>query len=302
MIPSFSAIESFFWAANLLSFRRAAEILNVTQPAISYRIRELEGGLGVQLFSRAGRGVQLTSDGAALFAYAERMMSIARDVESNISVRRQTTQPIKLGVIDSFTSICMPQLLARLDKGLPNLRVSITIDNSHALASRVSQGTLDAAVLSTPPMLPGMELEQLGVQAVGWFASPELKLKSSTLSFTRLTKFRIFSTPAPSNLYFLILRSAGIDPNAHLLFSECNSLAVILRIIEDGLGVGILPKRMVETQCRTGLIEEIFPEKVEIPPQEIFVAYNKGSLNRSLRVTFTAIKELVQESNFCQTV
>ena len=63
MALSFSALESFYWVAQLRNFSAAAEKLHITQPTVSYRIRELEEHLGVSLFVRQKRGLLLTSEG-----------------------------------------------------------------------------------------------------------------------------------------------------------------------------------------------------------------------------------------------
>ncbi|WP_369790514.1 LysR family transcriptional regulator [Rouxiella sp. WC2420] len=298
MISNFSAIESFFWAAQLSSFRAAAELLNVSQPTISYRIKELEASLGISLFDRQGRGVELTSDGHALCAYVERMMSIASDIEANVSVRRHQTQPIRLGIIDSFAIICLPTLLKRIDKLHPNLRVSITTDNSHALAAKLSNGSIDLAILSTPPQLPGVELTSLGKQSISWVASPALGLGQQRLSAERFSQLRIFSTPAPSNLHYLILGSLGKDPALNLHVNECSSLALILTLVKEGLGISLLPERIAQQELAGGLLEMLSSDSFSLPPQDVFIAHNKGIINRSVKLMAALIHDVALESDY----
>jgi len=104
MALSFSAVEAFYWASQLRSFNAAAEKLSITQPTVSYRIKELEEQLGVPLFIRQKRQLQLTSEGEALKHYAEAMIGIARDIESNIKTRNTRLPTLRVGVMDSFAA------------------------------------------------------------------------------------------------------------------------------------------------------------------------------------------------------
>lgn len=299
MILNFTAIESFFWVAQLSSFRAAAELLHVSQPTISYRIRELETDLGTTLFFRKGRGIELTSDGHALSAYVERMMSIASDIEANISVRKNLTQPVRIGVIDSFAVICLPALLKRIDKMHPDLRVSVSTDNSHALAAKLSTGAIDMAILSTPPHLPGIDLISLGRQEINLISSPKLNLNSKILTSEKIAKLRIFSTPAPSNLHYLILGSLGKDPGFSLQINECNSLVLILNFICEGLGVSLLPTRIAQDELANGTLELVNPSVYKFPYQEVYIAHNNGIINRSVKSVASMIKDVSGENKYC---
>ena len=133
MALSFSALESFYWVAQLRNFSAAAEKLHITQPTVSYRIRELEEHLGVSLFVRQKRGLLLTSEGEALKRYAESMIGIARDIESNIRTRNTRLPTLRVGVMDSFAVVCLPALLNELDIRFAGTRVAATVDTSPAL-------------------------------------------------------------------------------------------------------------------------------------------------------------------------
>lgn len=198
MSLSFPALESFYWVAQLRGFNAAATRLNVSQPTVSYRIRELEDRLGVSLFVRRGRHLDLTSDGEALKRYAEAMIAIARDIEANVRTRNTRLPTLRVGVIDSFAGVCLPSLLRELDSRFAGSRIAAMVDTSHRLADQLSQGLLDIAVLSTPPPHENVALELLGRQSVDWIASPGLGLPRRTVSDEELLAQRIFTTDRKS--------------------------------------------------------------------------------------------------------
>ncbi len=298
MAPSFASLESFYWVAHLQSFSGAANLLNISQPTVSYRIRELESQLGVQLFVRKGRTFSITSDGAALRGYAEQMISVARNIESNIQVRGSGPRRLRIGVIDSFAAICLPFLLNQLEARFPNMRVATTIDNSYLLAARLADGELDVALLSTPPAYANIDLQLLGQQKVEWIANPDLGLSSGPISISDLMKQRIFCTPAPSNLHSLTMAIFSGVHEAGLGLNDCNSLAAILDLVRAKVGICLVPTRLAQVDLAQGRLS-IIDTGTLLPLQDVFIGTNKGVVNRSLPQVLRFIKKVSKDLEYC---
>ncbi|MCP8894501.1 LysR family transcriptional regulator [Shinella daejeonensis] len=298
MAFSFSALESFYWVSQLLSFNAAADRLHVSQPTVSYRIRELEEQLGVSLFVRQKRQLVLTSEGEALKHYAESMIAIARDIESNIKTRNTRLPTLRVGVIDSFADVCLPALLDELDNRFAGTRIAAMVDTSHKLASQLSEGLLDIAVLSTPPPHDNVALELLGRQSVDWVASRKLRLPSGTISDAELLGQRIFATPAPSNLHSLTTGFLATSTGAGLRLNVCNSLGTILNLVQSGTGIGILPTRLVQEQLRQGTIQTLKTRMV-LPLQEVFIGTNKGVIVRALPQVVEMVRKVSASVAYC---
>ena len=117
---SLKSLEAFYWVARQRSFHAAAERLCVTQPSVSYRIKELEQQLGRALFIRAGRNVRLTRHGQALLHHAERMFEAAQDLDNQFRSKSAIQGNFRIGVTDAFSVICLPDLesVRRLHEGL----------------------------------------------------------------------------------------------------------------------------------------------------------------------------------------
>ncbi len=295
---SLSALESFYWVSQLKSFNAAAEQLNVTQPTVSYRIRELETQLGVSLFHRQKRQLLLTSEGEALKGYAEAMIGIARDIESNIRTRNTRLPTLRVGVMDSFAVACLPALLDELDRRFAGSRIAATVDTSHNLAKDLSEGLLDVAVVSTPPAHENVALELLGRQSVSWIASPKLFPGMDEVSDDALLSQRIFSTPAPSNLHSLTTNALRGNSNLGLRLNVCNSLGAILNLVEAGTGISILPPRLLQEQLRRGSLT-VLKTRTRLPMQEVFVATNKGAVVRALSQVIAMIRKVSVDVGFC---
>ncbi|WP_029041935.1 LysR family transcriptional regulator [Cucumibacter marinus] len=295
---NFPALEAFYWAAQLRSFNKAAERLNITQPTVSYRIRELEEQLGVPLFLRK-RQLALTGEGDALVRYAEQMIGIARNIDTNIRTRNPSLPTLRVGVVDSFAVIGLPRLLDTLDSRFPETRIAMTVNTSHDLAEQLSEGLLDIAVLSTPPVYENIELELLGLQEVAWLASPRLGLDVGPVSDTDLLRQRILATPAPSNLHQLTTNSLKGTVHLALRLNYCNNLNVIVRLVEAGSGIGILPVRLLQDQLQRGEVH-VVETGLELPMQEVYVGSNRGSKLGALKKVNAMIRSISTELAYCR--
>jgi len=298
MALSFSALESFYWVSQLRSFNAAAEKLNVSQPTVSYRIRELEEQLGVSLFVRQKRLLVLTSEGEALKPYAESMIAIARDIDSNIKTRNTRLPTLRVGVIDSFAAVCLPALLDELDRRFAGTRIAAMVDTSHKLADQLAEGLLDIAVLSTPPSHDNVALELLGRQNVDWIASSRLAVPEGILPDEALLAHRIFATPAPSNLHSLTTGFLSASVGGGLRLNVCNSLGTILNLVESGTGISILPTRLVQRQIHSGAIQTL-RTRSPLPLQDVFIGTNKGAIVRALPQVTQMIRKVSTNVGFC---
>ena len=123
---SFEQLRGFVAVAEELHFGRAAERLNMTQPPLSRQIQKLERSIGVQLFERDNRRVELTAAGAAFLAEARRLLALADnapDMARRISAGSAGT--VRVGVTAASTFAALPAILRRIDERLPDVDVDL---------------------------------------------------------------------------------------------------------------------------------------------------------------------------------
>lgn len=127
------------------SFTRAAQILGVTQPAVSAQIKRLHGYLGNDLFDRADHGIRLTPKGDLVVSYARRLLSI-NDVILHLSEPKPSPLTIRLGMPEDFVGGQFTGLLADFRKRWPDLRFTIQQGNLEQLVRDMAKGQLDIAL------------------------------------------------------------------------------------------------------------------------------------------------------------
>jgi DNA-binding transcriptional LysR family regulator len=128
---------------------RAAERLNRVQSNVTTRVRQLEDNLGVPLFLREGRRLQLAPAGRILLDYADRLLDLAAEAKAAV----QDTAPcglFRLGSMESTAAVRLPAPLAEFNKRYPQVELSLTTGNPTQLATALLAGEMDAALVAEP--------------------------------------------------------------------------------------------------------------------------------------------------------
>jgi LysR family transcriptional activator of nhaA len=169
----------YFWTvAREGSVVRAGELLSLTQPTISGQIRALERALGEKLFIRAGRGLALTEMGRTVYAYAEEIFSLGRELLDTVR-GRPTGRPIRLvvGVADVLPKLVAYRLLGPALRLPEPVRLVCREDSPDQLVAELAMHRLDL-VLSDTPIGPGLSVRAfnhlLGECGVSVFGAPRL--------------------------------------------------------------------------------------------------------------------------------
>ncbi|WP_460452396.1 LysR family transcriptional regulator [Alsobacter sp. SYSU BS001988] len=288
-------IEAFYWVAKLRNFHAAAERMRLSQPSVTYRIKELERQLGRSLLIRSGAPVRLTPQGQAFFADAERLLMLVQDMQHQLRAGQTVTGLLRIGVMDAFAAVCLPELLRDLAEQHPGLDVSVAVDLSHTLTVKLAAGELDVAVVSSPPILSGLRYDRLGAQPVGWISTPGLA--PSIKEPSSVGQQRIFITPPPSGLGTITIdwfRECGLEPPT---FSMCNSMSAIVRLVSAGAGIGIMPLRLVDDAIAAGRLRHL-DHLLAVKPQDIFITAPSGVLDMAIPVTTDAIRSVARRHAF----
>lgn len=144
-------LEYFLAAAQHGSFSAAAEAMLMAQPSLSEQVRRLEAELGVKLFARVGRGLELTEAGRLLRPRAERALAAARDAANSVrQVRELTGGTVTFGMFGIPPSWLVSELVGEFRRRHPKVRVRIVGQNSSVVADDVREGRVEAALVSLP--------------------------------------------------------------------------------------------------------------------------------------------------------
>src|SRR5215218_8777654 len=165
-------LSYFLAAAQHGSFSAAAESLHMAQPSLSEQIRRLEAELGVPLFARAGRGLELTEAGRMLLPQAERTLDAAREAQESVrEVRDVTGGTVAFGTFGSAHHYLLGGLIEEFRGRHPSVRIRVVGQNSAEVADAVRDGQLEAGLVVLPvddrglDVRPAMQEELLYLSA-----------------------------------------------------------------------------------------------------------------------------------------
>ncbi len=232
-------------------FGRAAKIVHLSQPALSRQIAGLEDEVGVDLFRREGRGVQLTGAGEDFLAYAERAV---REYESGIAAARRAATgfggTLHVGFVSpAVYANIVPVLISRFRDLAPDVEVTLHELSSRPQAEKLERGELDVAFLHPP--IPGIDLElhTLVEQRLVAVLPERHELASqSSIAAASLAKepFIIFPRERGPGLYDRIItgcQKAGFSPR---VVQEATRMQTIVSLVAAGIGVAIVPEATAE--------------------------------------------------------
>ena len=285
-------LEAFVEVAESRSFSRAAERLNLAQPTVSARIAQMEGQLGVGLFERSGRRVELTEAGRVLLPHAQRTLQAARDAAEAVhALRAGGGGSLVIGTAPTVGTYVLPSLLQRFANANPGVELSIRTGRSE----EVSQMVLDDEVhfgfereLRHPEIVSApiyqdtilLYASRLHPLADKEFASSAEIANEAVIFFDTGSSYHAIGQAEFHN--------AGASPR-HII--EVDSLEMAKRLVLRGLGLAFLPKVAVEEESARGDLRPIAIESAAPIQRSIAVIWRQ---RRKLGDTANSFLRLVE--------
>ena len=282
MRMNLNQLRSFFLAARDKSVTKAAQSLFVTQPAVTMQIKSLESDPDLKLFTRHGKGFDLTDAGRVLFGYAERIFEIVEEMEYVLKGHADLSHgSLVIGTTRSFARHLMPRLLSKFQEQYPGVKVYLKVGSSTKIAEGVLSYEYHLGVIGRIPFRSKLSVVPhsreefcLVVPTSHPFA------KKNTVTFSDLAHEPIIIREDGSGSRYAILSllsSHGVKPSVLL---EAESVEFIKEYIIQGRGISFLYKPEIRLEAQLGLLKPItlaegsimvqtdviFPKDVDLNP------------------------------------
>ncbi|MBF0415266.1 MAG: LysR family transcriptional regulator [Magnetococcales bacterium] len=238
-------LRVFHAVAKHLSFTRAAEELYLTQPAVTFQIRQLEEHFNTRLFDRHHNRISLTDAGEAVFNYAERILDLYREAEKAISeMTGETRGIIKLGASTTIGEYLLPPILSGYHENFPKVQIRLSIDNTRLVVRKLEDATIDMGMVEGPvsnkniSTAPCLEDELVVVIPPGHpFASLD------EIPLAKLKEYPFVSREEGSGTRMVIsehLSKAGLSYDHLDMILELGTTESVKAAVEGGVGFSIL--------------------------------------------------------------
>jgi DNA-binding transcriptional LysR family regulator len=243
-------IHAFLAVAQNGSVRKAAETLNLTQPAVTARIKSLEEAVGEVLFDRSDK-MALTRHGSVLVGYADQFLSLRSLVERDVSSYASVSRLLRIGASETIVQSWLPHFIQNLREQFPNITVEIDVDDSLSLRERMLANGIDLGLMMGPVSDFRVENIPLPSFEMGWFSAPDCPDLSPGANAPIITFSR--STRPHRELKEQVLERYGPG----VPFFPSTSLSAGFRMVAMGLGIGALPLIPAEPFLSTGQIRRL---------------------------------------------
>ena len=287
-------LAAFYWVVTLNSFNKAATKLQTTQPAVSQKITSLENDLGCKVLDRSFRQLKPTHKGMTLFKYAEKFMRLETDLVAELTENQHLTGTIRLGVSETIVYTWLVEYIEKVQKEFPKVSVEIVVDLTPNLQEGVRTGDLDMAFLLGPTLAFECVEQALCDFELSFLAAPSFKGGVGQMSFKALMSHTILTYPKITYPYKELKAKMKEQALDEPLSITSYSLATLLRLAEQGLGIAVVPTLTALKEITDGRLE-ILNTPIQLKTFHFTSIYMQGN-DAALKEKLTDVAVTVSES------
>lgn len=251
-------IRYFHQVVRCGSFSKASLYLNIAQPALSQRVRQMEQELGVQLLFRSAQGVTPTEAGLRLMTHAKRILREFEEI--NDSVRGRGHAPSgegRFGMPGTVAELLAAPLIEAAKLKYPDVRIRVVEAMSGYVLGWLKQGEVDVAMIYSTSDPHGLQVHHGLSEEICAFATPELgdkyELEASEVRLASVLQLPLI-VPGPTHGLRNLIDDAAVLTRTRINPAiEIDSYSQIKKLVSRGLGFGILPRMAIGKEVRSGM-------------------------------------------------
>lgn len=284
-------LQVFHAVAKQLSFTKAAEVLFMTQPAVTFQIKQLEEHFNTRLFDRGHGRISLTPAGELVLSYAEKILALSNEMDVRMAeMTGEIGGPLLVGASTTIAEFLLPRIMGEFKSKYPKVQPRLVVANSEAIESRVGEHSLDIGFIESPTHHPNLQTEVVCEDELQVICSPKFPLaRLKEVTPQQLVDHPFVSRePGSGTREFteVYLHKQGVDISRMTPVMELGSPLALLEVVETGLGYAIASRASVMHALRLGTLVSI-PLKPRLV-RKLSMVYPKEKFRSRLVTTFVA--------------
>lgn len=284
--------RAFLVTAEEGSLSAAARALGMSQPTLGRQVAALEDELGVALFERGGKGLELTPSGVELMEHVRAMGQAASEFSLAATGQSDSIEGrICISATEVMATFVLPAIIGRLRQLQPGIRVEIIASNE---ASDLKRREADIAIRAFRPTQPDLIARKLSDLTASLYATPvflEQFRQPLQPEDLRAAEWLGFSTNNPE--YMAALQERGFVLSEHNFTVRTDNHMVHWELTKQGVGIGMMP---VEIGDAEPLVQRVFPGKAVFKGEIWLVSHRELRMNRRVRTVFDFLAEELSEN------
>jgi DNA-binding transcriptional LysR family regulator len=261
------------------SFSQAAERLGVTQPAVSLQVRALEARLGQRLIDRSGRRVEPTEAGKRLYRNAQRLLQLEQQLIEDVrGDGAQLKGTLAIGASTGPGAHLVPLLLCEFHRNNPDVRVALSIADTHAVIERVAERELELGIVGAIRRHRSLDFEPLVRDEIVLAVPPDHSAAGGEISLDELREENVIVMQEGAGVRQVVeeeLRRAGLRLRGLKSKLELGLQESVKSAVAAGYGVSFISRSAIEGELAAGTLAAARVEGLE-PARQIYVVRARG--------------------------
>ncbi len=255
-------LQVFHTVARLLSFTKAADTLHMTQPAVTFQVRQLEEYFNTRLFDRTHNRINLTEAGERVYRYADQIFHLYDEMEGSV---RELTGDISgvlmIGASTTIAEYMLPSLLGDFKAQCPEVNIRLRVNNTDNIVSMVEENEIDLGVVEAPVTNKNLAVELCRVDQLVAVVTPGHELtKKPRVTASELLEYPYICREEGSGTREVIheyLKAAGLSSTNLNTIMELGSPEAIKGAVEAGMGISVLSSTTIHKELKLGTLAAV---------------------------------------------
>lgn len=252
-------LSVFHTVARLTSFTKAAHHLHMTQPAVTFQVKQLEEQFNTRLFDRNHNRITLTDAGEVVFGYADRILHLYEEMENSVGELTGEMRGVLLvGASTTIGEYLLPRVLGAFRGTYPGMKVRMNVGNTRDIVQQVENNTIDIGIVEGKVQNSNLAIRECRPdQMVAIFPVDHPLVEKERVTPADLVEYQFVLREEGSGTREVLanyFREAGADPNKLDIAMELGSGESVKGAVESGLGISVVSEATVRKEARLGTL------------------------------------------------
>jgi len=255
-------LQVFNMVAKVLSFTKAAETLHMTQPAVTFQVKQLEEFFNTRLFDRTHNKISLTDAGKIVYDYAELILEHYEKMNHEVKeLTGEVAGSLLIGASTTIAEYMLPNLLGAFKKQFSDVNIRLQVGNTDAIVAMVENNMIDLGVVEAPVYNKNLEVEVCRLDEMVLIVPTDHPLASKTkILVDELKKYRYISREEGSGSRSVIdtyIKEQGLSYSDLNVEMELGSPEAVKMAVESNVGIAIVSRTTLNKELKLNTLKAI---------------------------------------------
>lgn len=255
-------LQVFHTVAKVMSFTKAAETLHMTQPAVTFQVKQLEDFFNTRLFDRTHNKITLTDAGKVVYNYSDQILELYEKMNSDVrELTGEVTGSLVVGASTTIAEYMLPSLLGAFKREFEDVNIRLQVGNTDAIVSMVENNMIDLGLVEAPVQNKNLEVDVCRIDEMQLICSNDHPLaKRDKVTVDDFRKYGYVSREEGSGSRAVIdsyIREQGFSYSDLNVVMELGSPEAVKMAVESEVGLAVVSRTTLSKELQLGTLKAI---------------------------------------------